>query len=73
MDLIVGELIVIPILLPISFLFQVALIHLGMITTLNFMIGLSTPPYGESLFIVSATVKVPLGVLLEKYGRLLLF
>jgi len=66
MDPIVGELIVIPILLPIAILFQVDLIHLGVITTLNSMIGLSTPPYGESLFIVSATAKVPLGGIIRE-------
>lgn len=66
MDPIVGELIVIPILLPIAILFQVDLIHLGVVTTLNSMIGLSTPPYGESLFIVSATAKVPLGGIIRE-------
>jgi tripartite ATP-independent transporter DctM subunit len=52
MDPIVGELIVMPILIPIAIFFKIDLIHLGVISVLNAMIGLSTPPYGENLFIV---------------------
>jgi len=47
MDPIVGELIVMPILIPIAIFFEIDLIHLGVISVLNAMIGLSTPPYGE--------------------------
>jgi C4-dicarboxylate transporter, DctM subunit len=68
MDPIVGELIVMPILIPIAILFEVDLVHLGVISTLNFMIGLSTPPYGENLFIVSAISGVPLvGIIREMW------
>ena len=66
MDPIVGELIVMPILIPIALYFKIDLIHLGLISTLNSMIGLSTPPYGESLFIVSALSKVPLGGIIRE-------
>lgn len=66
MDPIVGELIVMPILIPIAILFEVDLVHLGVISTLNFMIGLSTPPYGENLFIVSAISGVPLGGIIRE-------
>ena len=68
MDPIVGLLIVMPILVPIAILFEVDLVHFGVITTLNLMIGLCTPPYGESLFIVSAISKVPLGGIIRKCG-----
>lgn len=66
MDPIVGELIVIPILIPGAIYFGIDLIHLGVISTLNSMIGLSTPPYGENLFIVSALSKVPLGGIIRE-------
>lgn len=66
MDPIVGELIVMPILIPIAILFEVDLVHLGVVSTLNFMIGLSTPPYGENLFIVSAISGVPLGGIIRE-------
>jgi tripartite ATP-independent transporter DctM subunit len=66
MDPIVGELIVMPILIPIAILFEIDLVHLGVVSTLNFMIGLSTPPYGENLFIVSAISGVPLGGIIRE-------
>lgn len=66
MDPIVGELIVMPILVPIAIFFEVDLVHLGVVSVLNSMIGLSTPPYGENLFIVSALSKVPLGGIIKE-------
>jgi len=66
MDPIVGELIVMPILIPIAIFFEIDLIHLGVISVLNAMIGLSTPPYGENLFIVSALSGVPLGGIIRE-------
>lgn len=66
MDPIVGELIVMPILIPIAIFFEIDLIHLGVISVLNAMIGLSTPPYGENLFIVSALSRVPLGGIIRE-------
>ncbi len=66
MDPIVGELIVMPILIPIAIFFEIDLIHLVVISTLNFMIGLSTPPYGQNLFIVSALSEVPLGGIIKE-------
>jgi len=66
MDPIVGELIVMPILIPIAIFFEIDLIHLGVVSVLNAMIGLSTPPYGENLFIVSALSGVPLGGIIRE-------
>jgi tripartite ATP-independent transporter DctM subunit len=66
MDPIVGALIVMPILIPIATFFGIDLIHLGVISVLNAMIGLSTPPYGENLFIVSAISGVPLGGIIRE-------
>lgn len=34
-------------------------IHLGVVTVLNLMIGLMTPPYGQSLFMLSGTTRTP--------------
>lgn len=66
MDPIVGQLIVMPILIPVAIYFGIDLIHLGVISVLNAMIGLSTPPYGENLFIVSALSGVPLGGIIRE-------
>ena len=66
MDPIVGQLIVMPILIPIAIYFGIDLIHLGVVSVLNAMIGLSTPPYGENLFIVSALSEVPLGGIIRE-------
>ena len=66
MDPIVGQLIVMPILIPVAIYFGIDLIHLGVVSVLNAMIGLSTPPYGENLFIVSALSKVPLGGIIRE-------
>ncbi len=55
-----------PILIPVAIYFGIDLIHLGVVSVLNAMIGLSTPPYGENLFIVSAFSKVPLGGIIRE-------
>lgn len=40
-------------LLPLAIQLDVNLLHFGVLTTLNMMIGLSTPPFGMLLFITS--------------------
>ena len=53
-------LVFVPILVPIAQSFGVNLVHFGVIVTLNIMIGLCTPPFGMSLFVVSSVGKTDL-------------
>lgn len=52
---------VIPILLPIATTLEVDPIVLGVVMILSLMIGLLTPPVGTVLYVLSATLKVPVG------------
>lgn len=60
------QLVFIPIVLPLVNLMGIDLIHFGVITTLNMMIGLSTPPFGMLLFIVSGVSDTPLGGVIKE-------
>jgi tripartite ATP-independent transporter DctM subunit len=53
-------LVVLPILIPTAKALGIDLVHFGVVTLLNIMIGLITPPYGLLLFIVSAISGAPL-------------
>lgn len=66
LDTIVVLLIVVPILLPVVQGLGIDLVHFGVVLVLNLMIGLSTPPYGVSLFIVSGLAKVPLSKVIRE-------
>ena len=48
----------VPIFQPLTEAVGISSIHLGIITVLNLMIGLMTPPYGQSLFMLSGTTGV---------------
>lgn len=52
---------VVPILIPISVRFDVDPIALGVLIILSLMIGLLTPPVGTVLYVLSSTMKVPVG------------
>lgn len=52
-DTSVIQFVFIPMLLPLASSLGVNLLHFGVLTTLNMMIGLSTPPFGMLLFITS--------------------
>jgi len=54
------QLIIIPMLLPLVKSVGIDLVHFGIITCLNLMIALDTPPYGETGFITSAISGTPL-------------
>jgi C4-dicarboxylate transporter, DctM subunit len=59
-------LVFIPMIIPLATILGVDLVHLGIVITLNMMIGLSTPPFGMLLFIVSGISKTPLkGIIKE--------
>jgi len=50
----------VPIVLPLVEAAGIDLVHFGVVTVLNLMIALDTPPYGETTFITSAISGTPL-------------
>ena len=55
------QLVFVPMVLPIVKAFGIDLVHFGVVICLNMMIGLSTPPFGMLLFIVSGLGKTKIG------------
>lgn len=53
-------LVFVPVLLPAARELGIDLVYFGVVTILNLMIGLITPPYGLLLFVMSGLGKVPL-------------
>ncbi len=53
-------LVFVPLLIPSAKALGIDLTYFGIIVTLNFMIGLITPPYGLLLFVMSSLTRVPL-------------
>src|SRR5690606_19755636 len=53
-------LVILPILTPTAQALGIDLVHFGVLTIVNIMIGLITPPYGLLLFITSAISGAPL-------------
>jgi tripartite ATP-independent transporter DctM subunit len=58
-DVSVIQLVVIPIMLPLVQAAGIDLVHFGIITTVNLMLALDTPPYGQTGYITSAISKTP--------------
>ena len=52
--------------LPLVMQLGIDLIHFGVVVVLNMMIGLSTPPMGMLLFIVSGISGTPLGKVIKE-------
>ncbi|MFV0467212.1 MAG: TRAP transporter large permease [Lachnospiraceae bacterium] len=60
------QLVFVPMVLPLVNMFGIDLVHFGVVICLNMMIGLSTPPFGMLLFIVSGLGKAKIsGVIRE--------
>ncbi|MCB1504941.1 MAG: TRAP transporter large permease [Hyphomicrobiaceae bacterium] len=53
-------LVIIPLFLPTARALGIDLVHFGVVTVVNAMIGLITPPYGILLFVINATTGIPL-------------
>lgn len=51
---------IVPIILPVALKLGIDPVHLGIITTVNLAIGMSTPPVGITLFVSSSIAKVPI-------------
>ena len=65
-------LIFIPIVLPMVNALGIDLVHFGVVIVLNMMIGLSTPPFGLLLFVVSGISDTPLGEVIKEIFPMLL-
>jgi TRAP-type C4-dicarboxylate transport system permease large subunit len=59
-------LVFIPMVLPLVEQLGINLVHFGVIIVLNMMIGLSTPPFGMLLFIVSGISNTPLTSIIKE-------
>jgi C4-dicarboxylate transporter DctM subunit len=60
------QLVIIPILFPLSTLFGVDPVHFGAISVMNLMIGLNTPPYGTACFIISGITHTPINKIFKE-------
>ncbi|MFW5872432.1 MAG: TRAP transporter large permease [bacterium] len=65
LDSTTATLLVVPIIVPPLMVAGVDPVHLGVITILNLMIGLMTPPLGLSLFLVSNIAKISVSEVLK--------
>jgi len=65
-DTLVMLIVFVPLVIPVAIAFDINLVHFGVVLILNMMIGLSTPPVGGLLFIVSAVSGVPLGKIIKE-------
>ena len=60
METIAIMIILVPILIPVLNMFQIDLVHFGIVLLVNLVIGQLTPPVGVLLFVASSVGKVPL-------------
>jgi tripartite ATP-independent transporter DctM subunit len=58
-------LVFIPIVLPLIEALGIDIVHFGVVITLNMMIGLSTPPFGMLLFVVSGISETSLKIVIK--------
>ena len=58
-------LVVLPIFIPTAKALGIDLVHFGVVSVFNIMIGLITPPYGLLLFIISAISGAPLRMIIR--------
>ncbi|GAG62012.1 unnamed protein product, partial [marine sediment metagenome] len=65
-------LVFIPMVLPLVKSLGIDLVHFGVVIVLNMMIGLSTPPFGMLLFIVSGISGTPLKTIIKEIFPMLL-
>jgi len=58
-DVSIIQLVVIPLIFPLVVKMGIDPVHFGVVTTINLMMALNTPPYGEAAFITSAISETP--------------
>ncbi len=59
-------LVIIPLFLPACRELEIDFVHFGVVTVVNCMIGLITPPYGVLLFVINAVSRIPLGEIIKE-------
>jgi C4-dicarboxylate transporter DctM subunit len=59
-------LVIVPVLIPTAKALGIDMVHFGVMTVLNIMLGLITPPYGLLLFIMTRIAEVPLGSIVRE-------
>lgn len=65
LDSSVMMLVFVPLLIPSARALGIDMTHFGIVVTVNFMIGLITPPYGLLLFVMSALTSTPLSSIMR--------
>jgi len=63
-------LVIVPLFVPACQALGIDMVHFGVVTVVNCMIGLITPPYGVLLFVINATTGIPLRAII---GEIWLF
>jgi tripartite ATP-independent transporter DctM subunit len=66
------QVVFVPMVLPLVKALGIDLVHFGVVIVLNMMIGLSTPPFGMLLFIVSGISGTPLKAIIKEIFPMLL-
>jgi len=66
------QVVFVPMVLPLVNAVGIDLVHFGVVIVLNMMIGLSTPPFGMLLFIVSGISDTPLQAVIKEIFPMLL-
>ncbi len=66
MDVSTIQYVFVPMVLPLVRAFGIDLVHFGVVICLNMMIGLSTPPFGMVLFIVTAIGKTKMASVIKE-------
>jgi len=68
-EVVAAIMITLPILTPLMAVAGISPIHMGVILTLNMMIGLLTPPVGFSLYMLSTTSGYPLNTIVKMVSK----
>ena len=71
-DVSVIQLVFVPMVIPLVRELGIDLVHFGVVITFNMMIGLSTPPFGMLLFVVSGISKTPIGAVIKELWPMIL-
>ncbi len=66
MDVSTIQYVFVPMVLPLVKMFNIDLVHFGVVICLNMMIGLSTPPFGMVLFIVTGIGKTQMSKVIKE-------
>jgi tripartite ATP-independent transporter DctM subunit len=72
LDTAVIQFVFLPMLIPIAKLLNIDMVQFGVITSLNMMIGLSTPPFGFLLFVTSAISNTPYSKIVKEIMPMIL-